>query len=316
MYKLPIEYARKKQQKIEEKAPRLGHEIVYAEYQTALSNSSSSVRVRSERQAVLHIRCPLHPTDENRPVVTTYDNYLRARNGLSCCGQMSVSKKLTGRIFSEETKQKMAEARKRIQATKPRAEDKRDSVEYERWRADSQQLDGFQCQITNRRPENLEIHHLFSMSEFPSIMYNPLNSVGLDRALHMIFHKIYGYRTAVTIDSFILFLNDLISDPEFRERVCSFARPRQESNSPDPSLNDQAETQISNQTSEQSGAGPETRVDDPNPFLVGIMKLHERMVEKRAKLLALLTPAENELVSQIKERLDRMTDQQRKTFSN
>jgi hypothetical protein len=223
MFKLSIQYAQEKQKLVEEKATRLGHTIVWSEYVEGLIQPAANVQ--SERVAVLKIKCDSHSTENDQPIETTYHNYLRARNGLSCCGKTSVSKQLQNRVFSQETREKMSESMKRIQATRPRAKDHRDSFEYDKWRKKSQELGNYTCQITGVRPKALVVHHLFSMNGFTSIMYNSLNSVTLDSKLHNLFHKIYGSRQPVTIDCFIAFLEDLRDNSSFREKVYSLANP-------------------------------------------------------------------------------------------
>lgn len=306
MFKLSIEYAQEKQKLVEEKASRLGHKIVWSEYREGLNDQPGGT-LRSERLAVLKIVCVSHSTEGGQPTETTYHNYLRARNGLQCCGKASVSEKLMNRVFSEETKQKMSNSMKRVQATRPRAKDYRDSFEYDKWRKDSQELGKYTCQITGVRPKALAVHHLFSMHAFKSIMYNSLNSVTLDSELHDIFHKIYGFKKPVTIHCFITFLEDLRDNLSFRERVYSLANPRSLSNN-----NKKKETQISNPSFEQSNAGSETRVYDPT----WIMELHECMVERRVQLEAMLKPDEHTLVLEVQERVNKMTAEQRTTFAN
>ena len=57
-------------------------------------------------------------------------------------------------------------------------------------------------------------------------MYNELNSVTLDAGLHNLFHQIYGYKQPVTINCFILFLNDLLTDTGFRNQVFALIQRR------------------------------------------------------------------------------------------
>lgn len=301
MFKLSIEYAQEKQKLVEQKASSLSHKIVWSEYAEALNSGI----VRSERLAVLKVVCVSHSTEGNQPIETTYYKYLKARNGLPCCGKKSVSEKLKNRVFTQETKQKMSEAMTRIQATKPRATDHRDSILYDKWRTESQQLGHYTCQITGVRPQALAVHHLFSMRYFKSIMYNSLNSVTLDSELHTIFHKIYGFKKPVTIGCFIAFLEDLRDNAGFRERVYSLAKSRAL-----PNNKEEKECQISNPSFEQSNAGSETRVYDPKR----IMELHECMVERRLQLEVLLEPDERTLVLEVQNRVHQMTAVQRTTF--
>jgi hypothetical protein len=176
MYRLPVDYAKEKEQLAQEKASRLGHQIVWSEYSEVLKDHTNP-KIRTERVATLKIRCFEHSDDSTDPIETTYHNYLRSINGLKCCGKSSVSKQLTDRVFSSETREKMSSSMKRVQATRPRAKDHRDSIHYDRWRQESQELGQYKCQITGVRPENLVVHHLFSMKTFQSIMYNSRNSV-------------------------------------------------------------------------------------------------------------------------------------------
>lgn len=109
----------------------------------------------------------------------------------------------------------------------------------------------------------------------------------LDQQVHDFFHKTWGYKQAVTIDLFIKFLDRLINDPVYFEKVMATAVPR--------SSNLQQELEISSQSIEESMEGSETRVYDPNR----IMKLKELMVESGAILYAKLTREEKDLADEI-----------------
>jgi hypothetical protein len=135
VYYLTKDYALQKQHAIEEKAAKLGHIIEYSEY--GLLKSSNFVtndKIRSERKAILKIRCNKHNNLNTEPVQTTYYNYLRATNGLRCCSNECVSQKLFGRITSEQSKQNISIAMKKVWSTKPKEKDKRYSFDYDKWR--------------------------------------------------------------------------------------------------------------------------------------------------------------------------------------
>lgn len=304
IYKLPVSYAIKKQKAVELKAQKLGHVIEYGEYQVFCTletdkNTKTSMRnkkmytqsqgeqnqIRSEREALLKIRCNAHSIANAEPIQTTYHNYLRAKTGLPCCGKQRVSQKLQGRVFSEESRQKMSVSRKQVWETKPRAIDPRDSIHYDSWRKKAQELGKYKCAITGVRPLNLDVHHLYSMKHFPSLMYNVDNSVLLDREIHKKFHSIWRYRTPNTIDQFMQFLNYILSNLEFRHRVFSMAVAR-------PVHKVNIETTISSQSSEESDEGSETRVYDPKR----IKRLHERMAQLHDTLYSQLTSDEKTLI--------------------
>lgn len=223
VFKLSQKYAEDKNQLVRKKANKFGHKIIWAEYENINLESDT---IRSEREAILKVKCTIHSTESEEIIETTYHNYLRSRTGLACCGRMRVSVQLTNRRFSFETRQRMSIAATRNQALRPRAVDNRDSLKYDVWRKRSQELGNSICQICQFRPKRLVVHHLFSMNSFPSIMYNSLNSVTLDAFIHTLFHKIYGYRQSVTIDCFIHFLETLLRNPILLAQVYSGTQPR------------------------------------------------------------------------------------------
>ena len=57
------------------------------------------------KESELEVSCLEH----KKEYVTTFTNYKRSKTGLPCCGKAQVSKKLTGRTFSEETIKKMSQ---------------------------------------------------------------------------------------------------------------------------------------------------------------------------------------------------------------
>jgi hypothetical protein len=117
------------------------------------------------------------------------------------------------------------------------------------------------------------------------------------------FHKIYGSKKPVTIDCFIIFLEDLINNDSFRERIYALAQPRSLTKH-----SDKKEIQISTQSSERSDDGSETRVYDPK----WIMELHECMVERRRiELQSLLNSDEQATVLEVQERVSKMKDKLR-----
>ena len=145
---------------------------------------------------------------------------------MPCCGKQRVSDILKGRSFSEESREKMSRSMTEIWATKPRAVDPRDSINYDVWRKKAQEQGNYKCAITDRRPLNLAVHHLYSLKHFPSLGYNVKNSVLLDREIHEIFHIVYGYKTPNTIDQFLAFLDTILSNPAVKDAVFSLAVAR------------------------------------------------------------------------------------------
>jgi hypothetical protein len=244
---------------------------------------------RSERKAVLILFCPKHnsPSETSR---TTYYNYLRCRTGLACCGRESARHKLTDRKFSTETLDKMSKTRKEMWANKPKQlTAPRNPILYNEWRVKVQQENNFICTITGLRPKQCHAHHLFSQNVFQSLRYNQKNGVLLCAEIHEEFHKMWGYRTPITIDHFLVFLKILSVDTLFRENLFKKIKFRE---------NKVKKTKlmmpISSQAPKEFGEGSETRVYDPER----VMELHERMAKRKAYLLNQLNADEKLLAQQ------------------
>lgn len=196
MYKLPKQNIESKQQKVVQKAQKFGHTLLYSEYeaQLVLYESLSQVerenfRFVSVRVAILYLRCPHH--NNGRIQKTTVCNYLRARTGLLCCGRKVVSKKLQNRVFSEDTRQKMAKAK-----TKPRkpASEKRElRHRIAGWRREFFEKYGTNCAFCVNNSKELNVHHLYIQRVFSSLKFDPENGIVLSKEIHEAFHAEYGH---------------------------------------------------------------------------------------------------------------------------
>jgi hypothetical protein len=223
---LSVLFVKQKQELVVLKAQKLGHEIVYSEYNEQLSKLSVEEiqtnkpknRFRSTKKAILQIRCQTHLSEGIKE--TTVSNYLKARNGLTCCGRDVVSKKLKGREFSPETLQKMSTARKAVTEIKfSKASHSNKQLERQRlaeWRAVVFRNGEYCCAISGVKRKSLNAHHLFSKKIFSSIKYDPENGVLLHEKIHQLFHNTVGSLYIVTIDHFIEFLQKFIDDENFK----------------------------------------------------------------------------------------------------
>lgn len=306
-----------KQNLLEVKAQERKHVITFSEYADLIKkwDPARPQNIPPTDKAKLFVRCTKHMKSTDPPIETNIKAYLRAATGLDCCGNASKSKKLKTRTYSPATIQKMSQSAIIFQATRPRAVDRRDSIEYDRWRAAVQKEGKWACCITGVRPKSLTAHHLFSLMTFPSIGYNSLNGVTLDANLHNIFHKIYGYKQPVNITCFIMFLEDLQADASFRDKVLKYAEPKSPDSAPlEPLSTTQTETtetgdslnpsmdsydEISSPVVEDTTTGSETKAFD----VTTINKLHERMVQLKTVLESALSDDEKRQNALVNERV-------------
>nr|YP_005089833.1 HNH homing endonuclease [Dunaliella salina]ACS95097.1 HNH homing endonuclease [Dunaliella salina] len=91
-YKLPESVKKEKEMDTLRKIKQKGHQKIEGNYQ--------------EKNSPLIVYCPIHDI----VCETTYTNYKRSRTGLPCCGKEQTSKKLSGRIYSVSTIEKMQKA--------------------------------------------------------------------------------------------------------------------------------------------------------------------------------------------------------------
>lgn len=216
-----------------------GHEYVSGNY--------------DDKTSQLEVRCPKHP--EEGIQVTTFYNYKRSCTGLNCCGKAQVSKKLSGRQYSEETIQKMTEAAQSrpYRGGKPRTW--RKTSAYSKWVKKVTKRFNQKCAITglpNVPPGTLHAHHLYCAENHPNLIENVDNGILLHKAIHNDFHKRYKYGNN-TPHQFKKYL--LLLDEKHLLKVLEQFMP------------------ISSQANPGGLEGSETRVYDPER----VMKLHERL---------------------------------------
>jgi len=118
-----------------------------------------------------------------------------------------------GKHHTEETKRKISEAKKGkplpkvSEAAKKRTGAKnpawkggvsfigqnfRTSVEYQLWRKACLERDNFTCQVCGKHGGKLEVHHLYSFTEFPELRLAIDNGITLCKECHKKFHDMYG----------------------------------------------------------------------------------------------------------------------------
>lgn len=315
-FKLTLSYIRIKQQALEKKALALGHVIVWSEYKQILDQANvqepMDFTIPGERQACLKVICNKHANPADPPIKTNVNNYLRSRTGLTCCGNQSKVILLKGRTFTAETLQQMSDSAQKRK--RKGSQDVRDSGFYRTWREATVKNWNSTCQVRGVQSTSLVVHHFFSMTHFTSLRFIEDNGVVLDDVIHNIFHKIYGFKKPVTLDCFIMFVNDLLTDENFRLNVFGFLEASATSDTIETgevglsSGDNQGVDAISNQTANAEGS--ETRA-----FRVETLgKLHEHVVQLRQVLESLLTEEELILNDKVRQRIDQMSLEERTTF--
>ena len=182
--------------KIIKQIDKRGHVFIEGEYRN--------------RDSTLIVYCPLH----DEIIATTFHNYSRSKTGLDCCGKQLVREKLKDRKFSAETLQKMIHAalKRPSRGGKPRRW--REHPKYWDWRNKVRALYNYQCAITGKQPSDseppLEVHHLYSVSGYPDLVYQVENGILLTKELHMKFHSKHHYGKN-TIGQFQTFLTSLLT---------------------------------------------------------------------------------------------------------
>lgn len=290
-------YCIEKLQKMQEKASKFGHIFVENKYETLVASfskneiqsNSTKQYIPSEREAIVKIRCSAHP--EKGIQETTVANYLRSRIGLPCCGKAQVGQKLKNRIFSEETRKKMSESKKKyyqkyLKRRKPKSI-LQPKFYWSKWRQIVLQNGKYVCAITGFHARYLEAHHLFSKKVFLSIQFEPENGILLAAEIHRAFHKKYGTLNVVTIDHFLDFLQLLQNDPFYRNELFKKVSSRfKRTNFQKP---------ISNQLSSRDKGSETTNSLNSQQ---NILRLYENMEKLREKLFYKLTDQEKELALQ------------------
>jgi hypothetical protein len=215
-----------------------------------------------QREECYVVYCPKH----DHSTLISYFNYKRSRTGCLWCGRDSVSKRLTGREFSEETIERMSVSAKTRpdRGGKPRRW--RETHDYRVWNSLVRQDWSHSCAITgikNNTPGDglLVVHHLISASSSEALALTVENGILIHNKLHTAFHLAYGYRNN-TVEQFM-----------------DFIQKRK---------NNEIDVPISSQGEPGGSQGSETRVYDPER----IMKLHERLSEVKDILETSLTAEE------------------------
>lgn len=160
-----------------------------------------------------------------------------------------MSSKLKNRKFSQDTISKMSISalNRTARGGKPRCW--RKTHKYRHWRQLVLQNYDYKCAITGISNENkgeLEAHHFYNTKKYSYLIYNVENGIVLQKDIHVLFHKQYGYNSNTLNDfcTFLLFL-------------CKNVKPMP----------------ISSQGELENSQGSETRAYDPER----VMKLHERL---------------------------------------
>lgn len=64
---------------------------------------------------------------------------------------------------------------------------------YKNFRKEVLERDNYTCQITGETNCDLEVHHLNGFDNYKNERLDTSNAVTLSKAIHAVFHKIYGY---------------------------------------------------------------------------------------------------------------------------
>lgn len=225
-YKNSEQFCKQKQQELLSRIADNGHVYISGNYETKVSQ--------------LQVYCPSCDLEIN----TTFSNYMRSRTGCLICGRKRVSEKLTNRVYSEETIQRMQKSANNRPNRGGQPRRWRENQKYRNWRSLVLNAWNNECAITGAGDQNLAVHHIISASSDQSLAYNVNNGIVISSDLHVQFHKTYGYR------------NNNFS--QFKEFILKL-------------INNNNKKLISSQGESEDSQGSETRVYDPER----IMKLHE-----------------------------------------
>lgn len=114
-------------------------------------------------------------------------------------------------------------------------EEERKSPEYARWRNDVLERDGHACVLCDSRSD-LNVHHLYSFTNFPDLRYDLDNGVTLCEVHHLnkhpgSFHAVYGQDGQTVGEQFLEYLDNFIANANgadlprlfsLRDRVAQF----------------------------------------------------------------------------------------------
>lgn len=192
-YKLSEKLKKTAMEKVFIEIERRGHVFIQGDYE--------------QRTSALQVFCPIH----HRIWKTPFYNYNRSVNGCKNCGQDIVSGKLKNRQFTQKTLNKMSLAHKKRPNRGGKPRHWRKNAAYRNYR--KYVLTSYEetCAISGLKPKGknqfLIVHHLISAHLWSDLAYEPKNGIVLAPVLHLLFHKLYGYKknSICQMKSFLLF---------------------------------------------------------------------------------------------------------------
>ena len=128
--------------------------------------------------------------------------------------KQKISKALTGRVVSDETRKKESLLRKGEKHYNWKGgitnnnNKIRNSEEYRLWRKSCFERDNFTCQKTGVSGGKLIVHHINNFADFPELRFAIDNGITLSEEAHIRFHKLYG-RSNNTKEQLEEFLNNI-----------------------------------------------------------------------------------------------------------
>ena len=123
-----------------------------------------------------------------------------------------------GKKHSEETKNKMSNSQKGEKGNNwkggitPENIKIRNSIESEIWRNAVFARDGYTCQKTGTKGDNLRAHHIKNFSNYPELRFAIDNGITLSDKAHKEFHKKYGRKnnTREQLEEFLKKLGTIV----------------------------------------------------------------------------------------------------------
>lgn len=167
-----------------------------------------------QREECYTVYCPKHDLS----MVTSFFNYKRSRTGCLLCGHESVSNRLSGREYSQETLEKMKVSARQRPDRGGRPRRWRETHSYRMWVKLVREEWDNQCAITATKnvvqgDGLLVVHHLIGASQKASLALTVENGILIHKKLHTEFHSLYGYKYN-TVEQFMNFIQ-----PEHAKRV-------------------------------------------------------------------------------------------------